>query len=217
MKKIPTLFQRDVGGKWHVIYNQVTLGCEWVLAGEGIATEKMDGTCCAIIDGVLYRRLEVKGGRRPPADFIPAGDYDGITGDVPGWVRVTDGPDDQYHREAWENGKDWALANIDADKLPDGTYELLGPKVQGNPHGLSHHAFHKHGDIVITDAPRDFEGLREYLAVHEIEGIVWSHGDGRMCKLKRRDFGFEWPVALYHWPSFEIRHEDGRRVKATRK
>jgi hypothetical protein len=37
--------------------------------------------------------------------------------------------------------------------------------------------------------PRDFDGLREYLAGKDIEGIVWHHSDGRMAKIKLRDFG----------------------------
>lgn len=37
-------------------------------------------------------------------------------------------------------------------------------------------------------APRDWEGLREWLRDRPFEGIVWHHPDGRMAKLKRRDF-----------------------------
>ena len=28
---------------------------------------------------------------------------------------------------------------------------------------------------------------------HVVEGIVWHHPDGRMVKIKRKDFGFKWP------------------------
>ena len=37
------------------------------------------------------------------------------------------------------------------------------------------------------------EGLKEWLEVHIIEGLVWHHPGGRMVKIKRSDFGFEWP------------------------
>lgn len=49
MKKIPTLFRREFQDH-HVISisRDVTPGLEWVLAGEGVATEKIDGACCAI-------------------------------------------------------------------------------------------------------------------------------------------------------------------------
>lgn len=38
------------------------------------------------------------------------------------------------------------------------------------------------------------EGIREYLRNNPIEGLVfWKDGEP-MCKIKRSDFGFEWPV-----------------------
>ena len=63
MKKIPTLFRREFQDH-HVISisRDVTPGLEWVLAGEGVATEKIDGACCAIIDGVFYKRYDAKKG-----------------------------------------------------------------------------------------------------------------------------------------------------------
>ena len=57
IKKMKTLFKRvyDDGACYGVV-NEVMPGCEWVLNGEGVATEKVDGACCAIIDGVFYKR-----------------------------------------------------------------------------------------------------------------------------------------------------------------
>ena len=50
MKKIPTLFERVFDNHHKVgINNKVHSGMEWVLCGEGIATEKIDGSCCAVI------------------------------------------------------------------------------------------------------------------------------------------------------------------------
>ncbi len=49
MKKMPTLFERQFEN--HEIIkclNKVHDGCEWVLNGEGYATEKLDGTCYMI-------------------------------------------------------------------------------------------------------------------------------------------------------------------------
>lgn len=47
MKKIPTLFERVFENHKKVgILPNVTPGMEWVLEGEGVATEKMDGSCC---------------------------------------------------------------------------------------------------------------------------------------------------------------------------
>ena len=50
MKKIPTLFEREFFDDHTALAKPiVTPGMEWVLAGEGIATIKYDGACCAII------------------------------------------------------------------------------------------------------------------------------------------------------------------------
>ena len=72
MQKIITLFQRNHDTD-HLVRNEVVPGAEWVIAGEGEATQKMDGTCCLVKDGKLFKRYEVKRGRTPPDDFVPAG------------------------------------------------------------------------------------------------------------------------------------------------
>lgn len=188
MKKIPTLFQRNYDTD-RLVRNEVVPGCEWVLAGEGAATVKVDGTCCMIRNGYMYKRYELKRGKVAPRDFEPSQEADPVTGDTPGWVRVTDGPEDRWHREAYE----YTLMSRDGQTITDGTYELIGPKVQGNPYHLDAHRLALHGDNRLADCPTDFEELKRYLGEMEIEGVVWWHPDGRMAKLKRRDFGFRWP------------------------
>lgn len=55
MKQIPRLFVRvDDDGALYTT-EMVTPGCEWVIEGEGVATEKVDGVLCAIIEGELFR------------------------------------------------------------------------------------------------------------------------------------------------------------------
>ena len=183
MKKIPTLFVRDLSTR--LVTTFVTDGCEWVLAGEGHATVKFDGTCCLVRGGRLYKRRELKANEAPPPDFERV-DYDGLTGKVVGWVPVGAGPDDKWHREAWE-----AIG-----MLPDNTYELMGPKVQGNTRDLSRHLFLGH-DIpagFLAGAPITYESLKLLLSDFSHEGVVWHHDDGRMAKIKRRDFGYDWPI-----------------------
>jgi hypothetical protein len=187
MKKIPSLFMRDYDGNRQV-YDEVVLGCEWVQRGEGVATEKIDGTACLIQDGVLYKRYDRKQGKPAPDGWIAAEpEPNEHTGHWPGWVPVGKGNEDRWHREAFEN-----LAHI--PKAGDGTYELIGPKVQGNPYHLENHHLIPHGSHVLGSAPRTFNALRQYLTEFKFEGIVWHHPDGRMCKIKRRDFGLSWPV-----------------------
>lgn len=179
MRKIISLFQRNYNGD-RLVRDEVVPGAEWVIAGEGVATRKFDGTCCMIRDGKLFKRYDAKGGRTPPVGFEPAQEPDPVTGHAPGWLPVGDGPDDRWHREAFG----------DCDDTQDGTFELCGPKVQGNPERLAGHMLVRHGDYHLSvDVPRDYAGLRAYLAASDIEGIVWHHPDGRMVKIKAKDFG----------------------------
>lgn len=180
MKKIISLFQRNYDGD-RLVRDEVVPGAEWVLAGEGVATRKWDGTCCMVRDGVLYRRYEVKKGKMPPVGFEPATEsVDPKTGKQQGWIAVGDGPADRWHREAWD---------IRDQNLPDGTYELCGPKIQGNPERWTIHALVEHGWGEIVDDPRTFAEVKTFLSEANIEGIVWHHPDGRMVKIKAKDFG----------------------------
>jgi hypothetical protein len=185
MEKIISLFARNYDGD-RLVRDEVVPGAEWVQAGEGFATVKIDGTSCMVRDGRLFRRYDAKPGRTPPPGFEQSGEPDPVTGRVQGWVLVGDGPEDRWHREAFD-GK--------GRNLPNGTYELIGPKVQGNAERMTHHFLYRHGEHRLNDAPTDFDGVRAYLADRPlIEGIVWHHPDGRMVKIKRRDFGLPWPV-----------------------
>jgi hypothetical protein len=181
MKKIISLFQRNYDGD-RLVRDEVVPGAEWVLAGEGVATRKWDGTCVLIEDGQMWKRYEVKKGKTPPPGFWPANDVDETTGKQQGWLLVGDGPDDRWHREAFAN----------ADTRPDGTYELVGPKVQGNPDGFDRHMLVRHGDMILEDVPRTFGGICFYLERHDIiEGIVWHRENGDMVKIKAKDFGLK--------------------------
>lgn len=176
MKKIPTLFVRDrITGR---VIDEVQPGCEWVFAGEGVATRKYDGTCCLIRGGKLFKRYDAKHGKTPPTGFEPAQDPDPVTGHWPGWLAVGDGPEDRWHREAFKG----------CEFLPEGTYELIGPKIQSNPEDCPVHMLTPHGKNLLL-VPLNFNGIREHLAENDIEGIVWHHPDGRMAKIKGKDFG----------------------------
>lgn len=182
MKKIISLFQRNYDGD-RLVRNELVPGAEWVASGEGVATQKYDGTCCLIQGGELFKRYEVKQGKTPPPNFIPANDVDENTGKQQGWVPVGEGPEDRWHWEGFRNG---------GGQFVDGTYELLGPKIQGNPEKLLSHLLIKHSNAhQLLGCPRDFDGLKAYLATADIEGIVWHHPDGRMVKIKAKDFGLK--------------------------
>lgn len=187
MKKIPSLFQRNYDGD-RLVRDEVVPEAAWVIAGEGKATRKWDGTACMIRSGKLYKRYDAKQGKTLPAGWEPCEEApDPHTGHWPGWVPVEMGAEDRWYREAFTEFEGGPPDG-------DGTYELVGPKVQGNPEGFDRHRLIPHGEYILADVPRDFVGIRAYLSREEIEGIVWHHPDGRMVKIKRRDFGWPWPV-----------------------
>lgn len=183
MKKIISLYQRNYETDRRV-RDEVVPGAEWVIAGEGRATRKYDGTCTMVRGGKLYKRYELKQGKTPPIGFEPATTQDPKTGKTQGWVEVGWGNEDRYYREA--------LKSEDPDKvdLPDGTYELVGPKVQGNPDEFDKHTLVPHGEDILEDAPREFEAIKAYLKDKTIEGIVWHRENGEMVKIKRKDFNY---------------------------
>ena len=189
MKKIPTLFEREFVN--HRIVNitpKVTPGLEWVLDGMGVASEKLDGSCTAIIDGVFYKRYDAKKGKKAPEGAIPCCEPDPITGHHPHWVKVdANNPADKWFIEAYKN----ALEVCDFDNLLDCTYEAVGEHFQGNPHGIKGDILEMHG-LRVLDVPRTFEGIKQYLTDHYIEGIVFWRDGEPMCKIKRTDFGLEW-------------------------
>lgn len=180
MEKIIGLFKRDYEGT-RLILNEIVPGAEWVPAGEGVATQKFDGTCCMVRDGKLYKRYDAKKWKTPPLGFEPAQEPDPVTGHHPGWLPVGDGTDERWHREAFARCASWT----------DGTYELCGPKVQGNPEKFEQHTLVVHGSVKLPDCPRTFDALKEWFKGKDIEGIVWHHPDGRMVKIKGRDFGLK--------------------------
>ena len=152
----------------------------WVLAGEGVATIKYDGTSCLIEGGRLFRRYDAKKGRAPegwvPCEPAP----DPVTHHWPGWLPVDAAdPACKWHVEAFTEG------------LEDGTYELVGPKVQGDRYGLARHELWKHGREAV-EVERTREALIDWLSTHDHEGLVFHHPDGRMAKLRRKDFGLKW-------------------------
>jgi hypothetical protein len=188
MKKMPTIFQRDWSGDRSRVVDTPHPDCAWVFAGEGKATMKLDGTCCLVKDDKLFKRREVKSGRPAPAGFVLA-DTDAVTGTMIGWVPVGVGPEDRYHREAFDD----LTENRTVLDIPEGTYELLGPNIQGNPENFKRHILYKHASapVFAPDPPTSFKDLQQWMIGEDIEGIVWHHPDGRMAKIKLYDFGLD--------------------------
>ena len=194
MKKVPTLFVRDPVDRRFVI-PQVSTSCEWVLAGEGRCTRKYDGTCVLFDPELIapsigavpiadvaplqgwWARREVKPGGWVPPEYVPV-ETDEVTGKTVGW--------EPADRSSFRVYLIQAIGRL-TDGPHVGTHELIGPKVNRNPEKVPEHILIAHQDADILHAPRDFQGLTEFLLAQPYEGIVWHHPDGRMAKLKRKD------------------------------
>lgn len=185
MKKMPTVFVRDYGDGTRYVTDKVTPGCEWVLTGEGTASRKYDGTCVMLDEhGKWWARREVKPGKSEPPNFVPV-DRDDFTNKVMGWEPIEQSSFAKYHAEALAYG-------TPTEGIP-GTYELVGERINGNPERYAGHDLVRHEDaepFAFTD--RSYGELRRVLTfLHEkygYEGVVFKHPDGRMAKLKAKDF-----------------------------
>lgn len=183
MKHPKCLFHRKyVCGKMVSIDDHVASTWKWVMDGEGVATEKVDGVCCAIINGRLHKRMNRK---IAEALGLPIADPDPMKKRWDVWVEVDQtGLEDRWLMRAYRNTP-WCRE--------DGTYEAVGLHFKGNPYGLDDDFLEKHGRIKHYPE-RTFEGIREYLRTHEIEGLVFWRGEEVGCQICREDFNFEWPV-----------------------
>lgn len=180
MNKIPTIFVRDPNDMRRVT-REVTTGCEWVLSGDGIATVKRDGTNvrATVKDGKLVL-MEKR--RNPTRD-------DKSEGAEPGYVPV----------EPTDPGDKHIVAAFEATSFsgwPDGAHpcEAVGPKIQGGNGGVTPalYAFTLWPDLISAN-PRTYDEINDFLRDTAIEGLVWHHLDGRMAKIKSRDFGIRYP------------------------
>lgn len=170
MQKIPTMFVRDEA-RPNLVTPTPHPECGWVFAGEGVATRKIDGTNVKVVAGELFkRRKPLAGAPYDEAAYVPASRQD---------------PGDRWLFESNASRTAW----------PDGVYEAIGPKIQGNPEKTARHVLVAvdpfDPELVLEGVPRDFEGLREYLRGRDIEGVVFHHENGRKAKVKTKDFGFK--------------------------
>jgi hypothetical protein len=188
MKKIPTLFVRNPENM-KLVTREVNPECEWLFNEPSFATIKKDGTNIQVIvhDG---KCINVNKRRNPTREQK-------ALGDEPGYIQADRNDSaDQYIFAAvdatdfsnWPNG-DWSC-------------EALGPKIQG---GIESNVpelypFSLYSTVIIDFSNIEnitYDYIQKYLEDHEIEGIVWREAaeeNPRFAKIKRRDFGLQWPV-----------------------
>ncbi|MFK8104105.1 MAG: DUF5565 family protein [Saprospiraceae bacterium] len=186
MKKIMTIFDRN----WDTdrkVNAKLIVDFDFSAA---IATEKLDGMNIRLtIRQAAVVRVEK---RRNPSKIQKA---KGIT--EPWYVDADlDNSQDKWIFDA--------VKNTDFSEVKDGEWsaEAIGENIQGNPLNLDKNIVfifslpELKDKITLSNVPTEFNALKEYLATQKsvigqdtlIEGIVWHHPDGRMVKIKRKDF-----------------------------
>lgn len=211
MKKIPTLFVRNYTTGF--VIPEITPGCEWVMESSWPAHRKYDGTCVGLFltvngevrfdsigsDEINNRsqigerwmaRREIKQGHEFPDDF-EAMQFDSTTKKTFGWEPAEQSPFYKFLLEA-----EFGLENRYL-----GTYELCGPKINGNPEGYKRHTLVHHwsteqlGNVQVLDIHEmtvedAYEALKATLSYMPVEGVVWYGFTNGYAKLKRKDFNY---------------------------
>lgn len=182
MQKIPTIFKRDFSCT-HKVLDKPNPACAWVFAGEGKVYRKFQGMSALIQNGTYYKRCIIKKNQIIPASFIVC-TIDSRSGKQFGWLPVSEeNPQDKYYIEAFN------YIQASNSSLPDGTYELIGPKIHGNPEGVDSHMLVKHTTWEIPSLKRTFKDIKHFLSQNNFEGLVFHNSDGQMAKIKKKDFG----------------------------
>jgi hypothetical protein len=191
MNKIPTLFLRNPENM-KLVTREVNPDAAWVFDSHGVPTIKRDGTNVRVT--VHNGKCILLEKRRNPTREEKA------QGIEPDYVNADTGNPSDKHIFA-------AMDATDFTSWPNGKHpcEALGPKIQGgieSPYPLLYPFLLR--PQVVLDFPSvvTFDSIRDYLASHPYEGIVWhdrmSQGmlTPRMAKIKRRDFDLPWPVRV---------------------
>lgn len=183
MQKILTIFERDWNGNKGVI-NKFVKDFDF---SNAIATEKLNGTNVRLtVRNKILVRLEK---RCNPSKLQK------IKGIIEPWYIDADenNSEDKY---IWE-----AARNTDLSNIFDGEWsgEAVGIKIQGNSLNLKNHTvilFSLGKAPIFKNVPIAFDELKEWLPKQKslygencgIEGIVWHWPDGKMAKIKCKDF-----------------------------
>lgn len=209
MKKMPIIFdmtfnkdgEREV---LHTIRKEIRALVNTTLA-EGkqvVPTFKRDGTAVfRDADGKWFTRRVVKTGKQAPEGFI-ALETDTNTGTTFGWEPKDASPMKKFLNKAIEK----FIHDNGAEPPRNTTFELLGPKINGNPERVTADELRIHGqekaddfptiqDILANDEP--FKMLKPIFAdfrAKHIEGIVFwlADADGNLIeprfKVRCKDF-----------------------------
>lgn len=212
MKKIKTLFKKDPKDLSKTI-PELHPDNLWVKKDDIFIERKYNGTSCAVIKDTFYKRYDAKLFKRKkgkkiyftekevkrkiPQNSIPCQDPDPITGHWPHWIPVLSFENEnKYHVEGYNN------TLREKKEIKEGTYELCGPKINGNPenfkkHLLIPHITENHFPINMDylfepDSPQVlYEKLKAFLLFLDIEGfIIYHKNEDKLCKIRKNDFRY---------------------------
>jgi hypothetical protein len=200
MHKIPLLFKRE--GKYAI--PEINPPAAWVLEEVTIAHRKYDGTAMMFDGYNWWVRRQVGPDKTSPPGFVEV-EHDPNTNKIFGWDPVSISGFFEFWKEALaQRPLDCDILDLRNSVYEPGTYELLGPKINGNPEKLKNHRLMPHnraqqlGDIqfleldLVQSVEQAYDDLRKVLAYLPIEGIVFKdQKQEKMAKLRRKDFNFE--------------------------
>lgn len=187
-RKMTALFEIDRVN--HVGTDVINDKSAWVFTEPAVATVKRDGTGVLVTpEGEILVRRSVKKGKRVPEGFRLA-EIDAFTGHMFGV--------EPFAQSSFKTALEEALPAT-GKKLDPGTYELCGPKVNGNPEGFTEHVLIRHGAETLTVIPdmrnvhpdEAFDLLKDIFTdfkTQGVEGVVWWGADDKRVKLRVKDF-----------------------------
>jgi hypothetical protein len=194
MKKMTTLYKQQFtklpdnkGRIFSGLSKETNPENDWVFTDPTVvAYRKLDGASAAIINGNIYSRYMSRQRKNTaaqvPLNGIPAQlNIDEATQTHPYWVPA----------EAKGTGKHHYNAFINQPGLPDGTYELIGPSINGNPDDVVINTLMSHNaDSLLVKLPEVItrEILKQLIISQPWEGLVFRNSNDDMCKLRRVDF-----------------------------
>lgn len=210
MKKIPCLFKRDFDNPElrSLCKPEFDPRVDLAKLPGAVGYRKWDGTAVRVFGGKLWRRHDLKVKRigeaeisaraAPPEGWVPCDAIDPVTYHHVGWLPVLpEDPAAKWIIEAWDNrtGEPEEFRG-----WPEITMEACGPKINGNHEKLDRHVmlYHRVSPAVqIASLPpveAFYEDLKRELTRSPWEGFVFWAGNEPLCKIRRVDFGLEWPV-----------------------
>jgi hypothetical protein len=211
MNKIPTIFLRDWENDPSRVTRQWNPEAEWLLDNphSAIATVKRDGTNVRVTVTHYGNETDITLEKRRNPSKKEKRQAEGAGLPVPEPTYAVADPDDSQDKHIFA-----AFYETDFSDWPDGVWECeaLGPKIQGGvesdtpclyPFSFDPNlAFDPIANLdpfeltpskIYNAIEAYFTGMGGPLQGRPIEGIVWHGPDGRMAKIKRRDFGLPWP------------------------